>query len=153
MMAGAGFLAASVFVARRSVLRQRLSMLPPFYASNRAPLNVTDSDRQLLAARALGLATLNVVSFGVLLVGGLSWGFNISSVDELRARTRMALDRPTGMSPEEEREAELEMEKMVEGLMGRFGLTLPGDGSAEGSAEGASEESSEETLEKKEDGQ
>lgn len=153
MMAGAGFLAASVFVTRRSVLRQRLTMLPPFYASNRAPLNVTDSDRQLLAVRALGLATLNVVSFGVLLVGGLSWGFNISSVDELRARTRTALDRPSGMSPEEEREVEMEMEKMVEDLMARFGLKMPGEGSAEGGAPGAENESSDETLDKKDDGQ
>lgn len=124
-MAGAGFLAASVAVTRRAVLRQRAGMLPAFYISNRAPIKVTHSDRQLLAAHALGLASLNVMSFGIMLVGGISWGFDISSIEELRRRTKTALDRPSGYSPEEEKEAEEEMEKAMEGLMARLGMKMP----------------------------
>lgn len=126
-MAGAGLLAASVAVSRRAVIRQRLSMLPPFYASNRNPLVITDGDRQQLAAQALGLATLNVMSFGVLLVGGISWGFDLSSVEELRRRTKVALERPSGLSEEDEKEAEREMAKVMDGFMERLGMKKPED--------------------------
>lgn len=75
--------------------------------------------------RALGLATLNVMSFGIMLVGGVSWGFDLLSLSELRQRTRIALSRPTGLSPEDEKQAEQEMEKMMDNLMSRLGMKKP----------------------------
>lgn len=38
------------------------------------------------ALEALQLATLNVVSFGIMVAGGVGWGFDICGVGELRAR-------------------------------------------------------------------
>lgn len=124
-MAGAGFLAASVAVTRRSIGRKKLEMFPAFYISNRNPVKVTPADRQALAAQALGLATLNVMSFGIMLVGGISWGFNLSSVEELRQRTRMALTRPSGMSEEDEKEAEKQLQDLMDGLMSKLGMKKP----------------------------
>lgn len=125
LLAGTGFLAASIAIARRSVVRRRLATFPSYYTSNRTSPKFDASDRQLLAVQALGLATLNVMSFGVMLVGGISWAFDISSIEELRQRTRTAVRRPTNMSPEDEKEAEREMEKMMENLMDKFGLKKP----------------------------
>lgn len=125
-IAGAGFLAASIAVSRRSVLRLRAATIPPFYLSNRHPASKGDSqDRGLLAARALGLATLNVMSFGIMLVGGISWAFDLSSIDELRERTRKQLARPSNLSTEDEAQVEAEMEKLLESVYSKLGIPRP----------------------------
>ncbi|EWG38848.1 hypothetical protein FVEG_01944 [Fusarium verticillioides 7600] len=78
-------------------------------------------DRSLLAVQALGLATLNVMSFGVMLVGGISWAFDLSSIEELRQRTQAVTRRPGMVSPEDEKA----MEELIEGLMGKMGMEKP----------------------------
>ncbi|PFH57968.1 hypothetical protein XA68_14329 [Ophiocordyceps unilateralis] len=122
--AGAGFLAASIAVSRRAVIRRRLEVLPAFHTSNQhAPL-ADASDRFGLATQALGLATLNVCSFGIFLTGGIAWAFDLCSVAELRHRTQEALRRPAAsLDPEAERE----MEEAMASLLQKFGLdaTLP----------------------------
>lgn len=119
--AGAGFLAASVAVSRRAVVRRQLDSFPKFYSSNRAKINFDSSDRSLLALQAFSLATLNVMSFGIMLVGGVSWGFDLSSVSELRERTQAALRRPGLVNPEDEEQ----MEKMMSDILARLGMEKP----------------------------
>ena len=121
--AGAGFLAASIAVSRRSVLRRRLDAIPSFYASNRAGPRFDSADRSFMAAQALGLATLNVMSFGIMLVGGIGWAFDLSSVTELSARSQAAIrsKAPPNVSPEDEEE----MEKMMSDLLVRLGMDKP----------------------------
>ncbi|SPJ70678.1 uncharacterized protein FTOL_00406 [Fusarium torulosum] len=121
LLSGAGFLAASVAVSRRSVLRMRRNFMPKFYSSNRHLVKFDAEDRSFLAAQALGLATLNVMSFGVLLVGGISWAYDLSSIEELQQRTQAVTRRPGSMSPEEEKA----MEEMMEDLMGKLGMEKP----------------------------
>ena len=124
--AGAGFLAASIAISRRSVLRMRTATFPPYYISNRSPANKVDSaDRGLIAVRALGLATLNVMSFGVFLVGGISWGFDLSSVAELRQRTRNHLAKPSNLSTEDEKKMEQELEKILDSVYAKLGIKRP----------------------------
>lgn len=60
-----------------------------------------------------------------MLVGGISWAFDLSSIEDLRQRTRTAMRRPSNISAEDEKEAEREMEKMMENLMDKFGLKKP----------------------------
>ncbi|KAF4466070.1 hypothetical protein FALBO_7083 [Fusarium albosuccineum] len=119
--AGAGFLAASVAISRRSVLRRRLDSFPKFYVSNRQPVKFDSADRSLLAVQALGLATLNVMSFAIMLIGGISWGFDLCSIKELRERSQAAIRRPGLVNPEDEKE----MEQMMEDLMARLGMDKP----------------------------
>ncbi|CAM1502123.1 Fc.00g041070.m01.CDS01 [Cosmosporella sp. VM-42] len=121
--AGAGFLAASIAISRRSVLRRRLHTIPSFYTSNRAGPKFDSSDRSLMAVEALGLATLNVMSFGIALVGGVAWGFDLSSTSELRERSQAAIRRKgfTNVSPEDEEE----MKNMMSDLLGRLGMDKP----------------------------
>ncbi|TVY61588.1 hypothetical protein Focb16_v013364 [Fusarium oxysporum f. sp. cubense] len=121
LLTGAGFLAASVAVSRRSVLRMRHNSFPKFYTSNRHQVKFDSGDRSLLAVQALGLATLNVMSFGVMLVGGISWAFDLSSIEELRQRTQAVTRRPGMVSPEDEKA----MEELIEGLMGKMGMEKP----------------------------
>lgn len=116
--AGASFLAASIAVSRRSVLRRRFDTLPPFHTSNRYTKPFDGSDRVSLATQALGLATLNVMSFGIMLTGGISWAFDLCSVEELRQRTQAVLQRPGNVDPE----AEKEMEDMMRSLLDKLGM-------------------------------
>lgn len=119
--AGAGFLAASVAVSRRAVIRRQVDSFPKFYSSNRAKIKFDSSDRSLLALQAFSLATLNVMSFGIMLVGGVSWGFDLSSLSELRERTRAALRRPGLVNPEDEEQ----MEQMMSDILARLGMEKP----------------------------
>ena len=117
---GASFMAASVAVSRRSVIRRRLQTIPAFHTSNRAPARFDGTDRLGLAVSALGLATLNVMSFGVLLTGGIAWGFDLCSIAELRERTQAALRRPRSgnWDPADEKE----LEDMMKTLLDRLGM-------------------------------
>ncbi|KAG5931179.1 hypothetical protein E4U53_001901 [Claviceps sorghi] len=118
LFAGAGFMAASIAVARRSVLRRQLESFPKFYSSNRVVPRVDAGDRSLMAVQALGLATLNVASFGILLTGGIAWAFDLCDVRELRARTQSALRRPGTFSEEDEKE----MEQMMGSILDKLGM-------------------------------
>ncbi|KAM0356084.1 hypothetical protein ACHAPU_000478 [Fusarium lateritium] len=99
----------------------RRSSFPKFYYSNRTPIKVETEEGSFLAAQALGLATLNVMSFGVLLVGGISWAYDLSSIEELTERTQAVTRRPGTLSPDEEKA----MEEMMEDLMGKLGMEKP----------------------------
>lgn len=114
-------MAASVAVSRRAVVRRRLDSMPKFYSSNRDTARFDSSDRSLMAVQALGLATLNVMSFGVLLVGGTSWAFDLSSVDDLRARSQAAIRRNGIVNPEDE----AQMEEMMSDLLKRLHMDKP----------------------------
>ena len=118
LLAGAGFMAASVAVTRRAVLRRQLESFPRFYSSNRASIEIDSGERSLMAVQALGLATLNVTSFGVLLTGGLAYSFDLCNLGELRERTQAALRRPGNFSQEDEKE----MEKMMGSILERLGM-------------------------------
>lgn len=98
--------------------------MPKFYASNRHVPKMDGNDKQLLAAHAFSLATLNVMSFGVLLVGGISWAFNLSSVEELRQRTRESIARDSAVptNPDEEKA----LEEMMDSLLAKLGMDKPG---------------------------
>ena len=99
----------------------RQNSFPKFYSSNRAPAKIDSAERSLLAVQALGLATLNVMSFGVMLIGGISWAFDLSSIAELRERTQAAVRRPGSVNPEDEKA----MEELMDELMGKLGMEKP----------------------------
>ncbi|KAI6777855.1 uncharacterized protein J7T54_002753 [Emericellopsis cladophorae] len=135
LVLGSAFLSTSIFISRRSVVRLQKSSFPHFFLSNRTPASrLPSDDKYPIAGRALGLATLNVTSFGVLLVGGISWAFDLCSVTELRNRTQMRLQKGrqvarAGMAEEEkmvEDKVEEEMEKLLGQWYDKFGIQRPG---------------------------
>ncbi|KAH8171857.1 hypothetical protein LIA77_08624 [Sarocladium implicatum] len=128
-LSGAAFMAASVLITRRSVVRRQIDAFPKFYTSNRHPARYDPSDRSLLAVQAFGLATLNVMSFGVLLIGGITWGWDLCSLAELRERSRAATRRPgKKVDPEEEKA----LKEMMDGLLAKIGMQIPEEGEEEG---------------------
>lgn len=133
---GAGLMAASVAVSRRAVVRRRLDSFPKFYYSNRTKLKFDSSERSVMAAEALGLATLNVMNFGVMLVGGVFWAFDISSVEELQARSDARRQRSGIASPEDDEQ----MEQMMSDLLARLGMDKPKEPEAPNEAEGPKQE-------------
>lgn len=108
--AGAGFLALSTLITRRSVVRKTRATIPKFYNQSNRPVNKMGSDSSLIALEALNLATLNVMGFGIMTTGGIAWAFDISSIDDLRRMARRHIGPPGGKTDEE---AEREIEEWV----------------------------------------
>ncbi|KAI8959713.1 hypothetical protein F5Y11DRAFT_291462 [Daldinia sp. FL1419] len=114
--AGAGFLTLSTLITRRAVARKHLATIPKFYQPSTQQVSKIQSDSSLIALEALNLATLNVMGFGIMMTGGISWAFDISSVDDLRRMARGHVG-PTGGQTDEE--AEREIEEWVAKVLGR----------------------------------
>ncbi|KAF8243276.1 hypothetical protein K440DRAFT_664224 [Wilcoxina mikolae CBS 423.85] len=82
---GSAFLLLTLRLTRRSTARRIKATIPPYYhPNNQAPTNPPSG--ALDAVEALQLATLNVFSFAMLLVGGGAFAMDVSSLEELRAK-------------------------------------------------------------------
>jgi hypothetical protein len=108
--AGAGFLALSTLITRRSVARKIAATVPKFYHQSNRPVTKMDGDSSLIALEALNLATLNVMGFGIMATGGLAWAFDVSGLEDLRNLARRHIGPPGGRTDEE---AEREVEEWV----------------------------------------
>lgn len=95
--AGAGFLTLSTLITRRAVARRMFESAPKMFQPSHhgpgiPPRGQKDKgDDAFVAVEALGLATLNVFSFGVMMTGGFMWAFDISNVEDLRRKARASL--------------------------------------------------------------
>lgn len=95
--AGAGFLTLSTLITRRAVARRMVESAPRmFQPSHHGPVvpprgQKDKGDDAFVAVEALGLATLNVISFGVMMTGGFMWAFDISNIEDLRRKARATL--------------------------------------------------------------
>ncbi|KAI1488380.1 hypothetical protein F5X96DRAFT_671712 [Biscogniauxia mediterranea] len=105
--AGASFLALSTLITRRAIVRKRIATIPMFYTPSNSPVHKMDSDGPLMALEALNLATINTVSFAVMMIGGVGWALDISNIDDLRKMARRHIG-PAGGKTDEEAEKELE---------------------------------------------
>ncbi|KAI1815439.1 hypothetical protein GGS20DRAFT_337717 [Poronia punctata] len=114
--AGAGFLALSTLVTRRSIARKRLETIPRYFTPSNQAATSKPQDNSLIAFEALSLATLNVFGFGIMLTGGLSWGLDFCNVDDLRRRTRQSLYANAGT---QDKQAEKELEEWVAKILSR----------------------------------
>jgi hypothetical protein len=103
--AGAGFLAISTAVTRRSLVRKYKASIPRFYQpSNRPNIEVNGA---MEAFEALNIATINVLSAGMMVSGGLLWAFDIASLDDMRSKVRKSMGAD-GSSEDQAAEEELE---------------------------------------------
>ncbi|CAK7226693.1 hypothetical protein SBRCBS47491_006316 [Sporothrix bragantina] len=153
--AGAGFLALSTTLTRRAVVRRKLAAELKFYSpSGTGMTTLTGSSASaesaaasatreeapqgsFMAIEALNLATLNVLSFFLMMTGGFSWALDLSSVDDLRALAQRYTRTPgaSGYAKTDE-EAEREMEEWVAKILKRPDGTLIG-GSKKSDSESA----------------
>ena len=118
--AGAVFLGLTTAVTRRSVARKIHAAMPKFYQPSYLGegAKVESAEGALFAFEALSLATLNTFSFGIMAAGGLSWAFDISSIDDLRAR---AAKHKRGIQGTKDGEAEDTIEEWMASVLGKDG--------------------------------
>lgn len=125
---GAGFFFWSVLITRRAVTRHQIAAKLKFYHSNqwigRSEKELPKKD-PLVAVEALNLATLNTLTFAVMAAGGVSWAFDISSVEDLRRYTRRSILAASGGEADEEAEKEV-----ADWLANTFGIVEKKDAAA-----------------------
>ncbi|KAL2126903.1 hypothetical protein VTI74DRAFT_11646 [Chaetomium olivicolor] len=96
---GAGFFYWSLLVSRRAITRHQIAAQLKFYQPNqfggRTARDMPKRD-PLVAVEALNLATLNTLSFFVMAAGGVSWAFDISTMEDLRRLTRRSIEGVAG---------------------------------------------------------
>lgn len=115
-LAGSTFFALSSLITRRAVVRRYAATVPHFYApSNRPPQAVNG---HLEAFEALNIATINVMSFMMMLGGGTFWAFDISSMDDLRRKLRRKDKGELGVG-RSEKGAEEELENWLAKTLGK----------------------------------
>jgi hypothetical protein len=103
--AGATFFLLSTAITRRSIVRRYKATIPKFYQpSNRANNNVNGA---MEALEALNIATINVVSAGMMLAGGALWAFDIATIDDMRRKVRTNLG-VNGLRTDQDAEEEIE---------------------------------------------
>ncbi|ORY09248.1 hypothetical protein BCR34DRAFT_376364 [Clohesyomyces aquaticus] len=100
---GATCLMASTAITRRAVRRRLLRVAPKYYEPNTNPHE--HFSPAMDAIQALNLATMNVFSFGIMMVGGALWAVDISSLGEMQTALRGRLgyesfDKPDRVAPE-----------------------------------------------------
>lgn len=77
----------SAAITRRAIARRNVWTRPLFFHTNMEP-HLPPLNAPLEAVEALSVATINAVSFTIMLTGGALWAFDVSSIAELRRRTR-----------------------------------------------------------------
>ncbi len=91
---GAGFFFWSVLISRRAIIHHQIASRLKFYSSNQC-LGRSEKDLPkkdpMVAAEALGLATLNTLSFAIMAAGGVTWAFDISNMEDLRRYSRRSV--------------------------------------------------------------
>ncbi|KAL4906770.1 hypothetical protein BDW74DRAFT_166920 [Aspergillus multicolor] len=105
---GALFFAFSLLTTRRAMVRRFNASIPPYYTSS--IYHKPEVNGGMEAFEALNLATLNVLSFGMMSSGGVLWAMGINSLDDMRryVKTRMAGGEGALNATDEEMEKEVE---------------------------------------------
>jgi len=117
-LGGAGFLMISVLVSRRAVAKHmKAARMRYFQPNNLQGRKGTQADPKdpLIPIEALGLATLNVMSFGMMAAGGTAWALDISSIDDIRRMARRSIYGPAGRLDED---AEKQVAEWVANTLG-----------------------------------
>lgn len=87
--------------------------IPKFYQPNNQPVEFNGA---MEAFEALNIATINVLSVGMMATGGLLWALDISSMDDMRRKVRSNRVVRAGS---DDKEAEKEIEELVATLLAR----------------------------------
>ncbi len=89
-------------ISRRAVMRHQVAARLKFYqpshqylgrsiSGNGLPAKEPAKKDPLVAVEALNLATLNTLTFALMMGGGVAWAFDISSMEDLRRYTRRSI--------------------------------------------------------------
>jgi hypothetical protein len=110
--AGATFMLISAAITRRAIARRNNWTRPLFFHTNMDP-HLPPINAPLEALEALSVATINASSFGIMMTGGAFWAFDISSIAELRRRTRDHLNYEKSIEAEEKQASSVTQEEWM----------------------------------------
>ncbi|KAL2122052.1 hypothetical protein VTJ04DRAFT_2507 [Mycothermus thermophilus] len=171
MLSGAGFFYWSVMISRRAAVRHHLASQLRFFTGHHEYLilrgvglkdlpgylemqakhypslpSLAQRREPMLAAEALSLASLNLMSFAIMAAGGLSWAFDISSLEDLQRYSRRSVAKSVGrrLQKEVEKEEDAEIEKAEQEVAEWFGRTFGLIGVPPATEEGQEKERKEE---------
>ncbi|KXG46174.1 uncharacterized protein PGRI_050300 [Penicillium griseofulvum] len=113
---GMTFFALSVLVTRRAFHKKRIACIPPFYTSSvyHQPHSNSAGD----AFEALNLATLNVISFGLMAGGAVGYALNINGLEDMRRFVRNGLQGGSDTPVKSDEELEEEVSQWVSKILG-----------------------------------
>lgn len=121
LLGGVMFSALSVLVTRRSIRRRKLASIPPYYTASvyhRPRVNGA-----LEAFEALNIATVNVLSAGMLIAGGTLYALNVNSVNDMRRLMRGGGGEPDDAvgqaGPRTDEEIEEELQEWLASVLGK----------------------------------
>ncbi|KAJ5632799.1 hypothetical protein N7490_009138 [Penicillium lividum] len=116
LLGGVAFFSLSVWVTRRASIRKRIECIPPFYSSStyfQPPVNGAGE-----AFEALSLASLNVLSFGMMTTGAAMYALDINGLDDARRFMRVAMSSGIDETGKSDEQLEEEVTEWVTSLLG-----------------------------------
>ncbi|KAJ5864616.1 uncharacterized protein N7529_006532 [Penicillium soppii] len=116
LFGGMTFFALSVLVTRRAFHKKRIACIPPFYTSSL--YHQPHSNSAMDAFEALNLATLNVISFGLMAGGAAGYALNINSLEDMRIFVRAGLQGGSDTPVKSDEELEQEVTEWVTKVLG-----------------------------------
>ncbi|OGE54247.1 hypothetical protein PENARI_c006G09334 [Penicillium arizonense] len=116
LFGGMTFFALTVLVTRRAFNKKRIACIPPFYTSS--IYHQPHSNSAMDAFEALNLATLNVLSFGMMAGGAAGYALNINGLDDMRRFVRAGLQGGSDTPVKSDEELEAEVTEWVSKVLG-----------------------------------
>ncbi|RDH23289.1 hypothetical protein M747DRAFT_231926 [Aspergillus niger ATCC 13496] len=124
LLGGLAFFTFSIYSTRRAMNRKLLASVPPYYTSSVYHKPKVSGGAE--AFEALHLATMNVLSFGMMSAGGALYALDINGVEDMRKFVRKGMVEGDGaLMRGEDKELEKEVEGWVAKVLGeKFGKEL-----------------------------
>ncbi|KAI2931095.1 hypothetical protein CBS147320_2888 [Aspergillus niger] len=124
LLGGLAFFTFSIYSTRRAMNRKLLASIPPYYTSSVYHKPKVSGGAE--AFEALHLATMNVLSFGMMSAGGALYALDINGVEDMRKFVRKGMVEGDGaLMRGEDKELEKEVEGWVAKVLGeKFGKEL-----------------------------
>ncbi|KAI9927866.1 hypothetical protein ASPWEDRAFT_173517 [Aspergillus wentii DTO 134E9] len=113
---GMTFFAFSLLITRRSMNKKRLASIPPYYTG--AMYHKPNVNGAMEAFEALNLATINVMSFGMMFAGGVLYKLDINGIEDARTYVRAGLGGGDGPVKSDE-ELEQDIGEWIMSVMGK----------------------------------
>ncbi|PYI02309.1 hypothetical protein BO78DRAFT_377214 [Aspergillus sclerotiicarbonarius CBS 121057] len=114
LLSGLAFFTFSIWSTRRATARKILSSIPPYYTSSIYHKPKVSGGAE--AFEALHLATMNVLSFGMMGTGGVLYALDINGVEDMRRFVRKGEVEGEGGGLGG---ADVELEREVEGWVAK----------------------------------
>ncbi|KAH8426631.1 uncharacterized protein LDX57_004364 [Aspergillus melleus] len=117
LLGGLAFFTFSLITTRRALNKRFLAQIPPFYTSS--VLHRPNVNGGMEAFEALNLATLNVISFGMVGSGAAMVALDINRIEDMQRFVRRGFNVDGGEVTKTDQELEEEVAEWVGSVLGK----------------------------------